>query len=104
AHQVFNTRMSGPTLQDGHVTALANWINALPAWKPTAPADAASAERGRALFQGPRFGCASCHAGAKMTNNATVTVGTGRSFQVPSLRGLGFRGPYLHNGCAATLD
>jgi hypothetical protein len=104
AHQVFNSRMSGPNLQDGHITALANWINALPAWKPTLPADAASAERGRVLFHDPRFNCATCHAGAKMTNNATVDVGTGRKIQVPSLIGLGFRSPYLHNGCAVTID
>src|SRR5262249_15435935 len=76
APQVFNFRMNAPTLQDGHISALANWINAIPAWKPTAPADVASAERGRALFQDTRFGCATCHAGAKMTNNASVDVGT----------------------------
>jgi hypothetical protein len=104
AHQVFNTRMAGPSLQDGHVTALANWINTIPAWKPTAPTDAASSERGRALFHDAKFNCAGCHAGAKMTNNATLDVGTGRRLQVPSLRGVGFRAPYLHDGCAATLD
>jgi hypothetical protein len=26
-----------------------------------------------------------------------------QSLQVPSLRGVGYRAPFLHNGCAATL-
>jgi len=38
-----------------------------------------------------------------MTNNATVDVGTGGAFQVPSLVGIGSRGPFMHNGCAKTL-
>jgi cytochrome c peroxidase len=25
-------------------------------------------------------------------------------FQVPSLRGVGWRAPYMHNGCATTLS
>lgn len=39
----------------------------------------------------------------KLTNNATVDVGTGGAFQVPPLVGLGWRAPFLHDGCAATL-
>jgi cytochrome c peroxidase len=38
-----------------------------------------------------------------MTNTATVDVGTGGSFQVPSLRGLLWRPPYMHDGCASTI-
>lgn len=38
-----------------------------------------------------------------MTNNATVNVGTGAAFQVPSLLGLGRRAPYMHDGCATTV-
>ena len=38
-----------------------------------------------------------------LTNNQTVDVGTSGLFQVPSLRGVGWRPPYLHNGCAPTL-
>jgi cytochrome c peroxidase len=39
----------------------------------------------------------------RLSNNATVTVGTGLSLQVPSLRGVAYRAPFLHNGCAPTL-
>jgi cytochrome c peroxidase len=38
-----------------------------------------------------------------MTNNATVDVGTGHAMQVPSLRGVSWRAPFMHNGCAGTL-
>jgi cytochrome c peroxidase len=34
----------------------------------------------------------------------TVAVNTGGSFQVPSLLGIAWRAPYMHQGCAATLD
>jgi hypothetical protein len=104
AHEVFNVRMSGPSLTELQTDALANWINMIPAWKAGPPADAAASERGRLLFNDMDVGCATCHAGAKMTNNATVAVGTGGSFQVPSLLGVAWRGPFLHEGCAATLD
>jgi hypothetical protein len=30
-------------------------------------------------------------------------VGTGGAFQVPPLVGLGWRAPFLHDGCAGTL-
>jgi cytochrome c peroxidase len=59
--------------------------------------------RGQALFEDARVGCSTCHAGALFTNDATVAVGTGQALQVPSLRGLAFRAPFMHDGCAATL-
>ena len=48
--------------------------------------------------------CASCHAGDKLTNSKNVDVGTGGSFQVPSLVGVAWRRPLLHTGCAETLQ
>jgi hypothetical protein len=103
AHHVFNDRMSGPNLDDDYVGALSKWIDKIPAWKPGTPSDAAAAERGRVLFNSREVGCADCHTGGKLTNNATVDVGTGEKFQVPSLRGIAWRPPFMHNGCAASL-
>ena len=34
---------------------------------------------------------------------AYVDVGTGEPLQVPSLRAIAYRAPYMHNGCALTL-
>ena len=38
-----------------------------------------------------------------LTNNAYADVGTGARLQVPSLHGVSFRTPLMHNGCATTL-
>jgi hypothetical protein len=103
-HEVFEKRMSGPALASDQLGALASWLDARPAL-PHAPApDAAAVARGRALFEDTAgAGCVSCHSGAHYTNNATLDVGTGKALQVPTLIGLAFRAPYLHDGCAATL-
>jgi mono/diheme cytochrome c family protein len=99
---VMTGRMNGPSLDGVRKDALQSWLFALPG--PVAPAaDAAAVDRGRSLFQSSAVGCASCHSGPRYTTAATVDVGTGGSFQVPSLVGVGARAPYLHDGCAATL-
>lgn len=101
--QVYTGRMSGPRLTTSEADAVAQWINAQPA--PAAPPakDPEAVERGRMLFADKDVGCASCHNGPKHTNNQTVDVGTGGSFQVPWLVGLAARAPFLHTGCATTL-
>ena len=100
---VYTTRMNGEVLADGQEGALATWVQNVPA--PPAPSwvDTASAARGQTLFTSSTIGCSGCHAGAKLTNNMTLDVGTGGAFQVPPLMGVGWRAPLLHNGCAATL-
>lgn len=100
---VFTGRMSGPTLSTTQTNQLAQWVESIPA--PAAPTwvDAASAARGATLFATPTIGCSTCHSGAKLTNNLTVDVGTGQPFQVPPLVGVGWRAPFLHDGCATTL-
>ncbi len=100
---VYTKRMSGVALGADQTAALRRWVEAIPA--PPAPSwvDAAAAKRGQAIFERDEVGCAGCHSGAKRTNNGTVDVGTGRAFQVPSLLGVGWRTPLLHDGCAATI-
>jgi mono/diheme cytochrome c family protein len=100
---VFSGRMAGPLLADNQKSALQSWIDTIPALPATAGLDAAAVARGQAVFTDPMVGCATCHAGALMTNNLTTDVGTGQPFQVPSLRGVAWRAPFMHNGCAATL-
>jgi mono/diheme cytochrome c family protein len=85
------------------VQALAGWLDTIPAYKPEAPADPAAVDRGRALFNDPTVGCASCHSGPAMTTRAIVDVGTGAPFKVPSLLGVSYRAPFMHDGCAPTL-
>ncbi len=97
----FVTRMSGPQILEPQEHALEGWLTKIPAPKsPTPPSEAS--RRGESVFQAR--GCATCHGGPMLTNNETVDVGTGEELQVPSLRGLGWRAPYLHHGCAKTMN
>jgi cytochrome c peroxidase len=95
--------MSGPVLGDEQLSVLNKWIDRIPNMPVSKPADAAAVARGDALFHDSVVACSSCHTGARLTNNMTVDVGTGGAFQVPSLRGIAHRAPYIHTGCAATL-
>jgi mono/diheme cytochrome c family protein len=100
--EVLVGRMSSFTPAPEQTDALAHWIDRQPALAANAH-DAAAAERGRELFQSEAVGCATCHAGSKLTNNGFADVGTGAMFQVPSLRGVSFRLPLMHDGCVSTL-
>jgi hypothetical protein len=101
---VFVGRMSGPQLQPEQTDATLRWIDAQPRIARAAVTMTPSIERGRVLFNDPSSAaCSTCHSGPSLTNNTTVDVGTGGKFQVPSLVGIGTRGPFLHNGCAPTL-
>jgi hypothetical protein len=103
AADVYTQRMAGAALDSGQAGALQTWVEAIPA--PPAPTwvNPVAAALGQALFERADVGCASCHSGAKFTNNATLDVGTGQPFQVPPLVGVGWRAPFLHNGCAPAL-
>lgn len=100
---VFRGRMSVPLAVDKPTSdALAQWIDRQSPWAAE-PRDLEQVKRGQELFQSSSTGCASCHAGPLRTNNQTVDVGTGSALQVPALRGVSFRLPVMHDGCAETL-
>lgn len=101
--EVFTARMAGPQLPPDYAGALAGWVDSVPMPQGGLPRDAAAVERGRALFESPDTECATCHNGARLSNNTTVDVGTGLELQVPSLLGVGTRSPLMHHGCAPTL-
>jgi hypothetical protein len=103
ANDVYSSRMSGQTLQPDQLGALEHWVGSIPRPAPPSWVDQAAASRGKALFASAEVGCSGCHVGDKLTNNATMDVGTGGAFQVPPLVGVGWRAPFLHAGCAATL-
>lgn len=98
----FVERMQGERPTDEETALLASWIDGLPELVSTAPVDAAAATHGQELFEGDA-GCIDCHSGSHFTNNVSVDVGTGEALQVPSLLGISMRGPFLHDGRAATL-
>ncbi|MET0389761.1 MAG: c-type cytochrome [Polyangiales bacterium] len=99
---VFVGRMGGVHQTPERAGALEHWMYAIQPPVPLRASDDLAATRGKALFAGEAE-CAKCHSGAKLTNNETVDVGTGLPLQVPSLVGVAYRSPWLHNGCANTL-
>jgi mono/diheme cytochrome c family protein len=84
---------------------LTEWLFSIP--PPPAIRDAAdeSVLRGKELFDSASVGCATCHSGAKLTNNQTVAIDQlgATKLQVPSLVAIGYRAPFMHTGCADTL-
>jgi mono/diheme cytochrome c family protein len=100
---VFSGLMDGPWLAPAETNALGAYLRRLPAPHVSAPGDPAAVSRGKTLFESASVGCSGCHSGSLMTNNTTADVGTGASFQVPSLYDVAVRAPYLHDGRAATL-
>lgn len=98
----YGRRMLGGMQPLPVIQATAAWVESIPPLPHGAPADSAAVARGKELFEGAAQGCTTCHSGSLTTNNATVTL-TDRAVQVPWLRGVAFRGPWLHNGCATTL-
>lgn len=102
-NEVFVGRMGHPSVLPGQALALSKWLDTIP--RPAArDADAAAAARGKELFEKSTVGCAGCHAGPMLTNNTSADVGTGHRFQVPSLVGIAARAPFMHDGCARTLE
>jgi hypothetical protein len=100
---VMQGRMGGPELTSEQNQALAHYLDVLPAMPAPSVASTPSIERGKAVFNDPAGGCATCHSGARFSNNQTVDLGVGQNLQVPGLVGLWARAPYLHDGCAKTL-
>ena len=65
------------------------------------PVDPNAVSRGAEVFQASA--CAECHGGPLFTSNFLEDVGTGGDRQVPSLIGVGTRGPWMSSGCAKTM-
>lgn len=82
------------------VDAFERWVDAIPA--VPGPHDGPAVDRGRVVFDSA--GCAECHAGEARTNNVSMNIGTGGSFQVPALYEIVYHAPYFHDGSVGTLE
>lgn len=109
--------MIGPVPSDDDVRAMVAYLDELrPPPNPHAAAAAkdatlqAAVERGRAIFQGSKAGCASCHSGPHFTDGEIHDVGLGSEkdkydgFNTPSLIGVFRKVRLLHDGRAKTLE
>jgi hypothetical protein len=98
--EVFDHRMGQGAATAADVKAVVEWLDGLPQL-PQEPGREAGSP-GRLAFEKAK--CQDCHAGDKLQSGGSHDVGTGGKFQVPSLRGVGVRAPFMHNGCASTLE
>ncbi len=102
--QTLETRMGGEPASPAQVAQLAGWLDAIADLPGPSPRDEAASRRGAALFEDPEVGCATCHPGPRGTDGQAHDVGTGGRFVTPPLAGIAARAPYLHDGCAQTLE
>lgn len=100
-HEVSEKRMGNRGLTAGEEKAFVSWLDGLPAL-PATEKEGTEIDPGRLAFE--KAGCDTCHSGERFTNDAGANVGTGGTFQVPSLTGLRYRAPFMHDGCATTVD
>jgi mono/diheme cytochrome c family protein len=103
--EVFVARMGGINESPERLDGLKRFLFA---FQPIARLRDASDEavgRGQVLFESAETGCTTCHNGDRFTNNRSFDVGTRSqmALQVPSLVGVGYRAPFMHDGCAETL-
>jgi hypothetical protein len=102
---VFVRRMGLTRPPASNLGHLSRWLESLRPPIPMVDSDSDAAVRGRSLFESSQVGCTECHAGPNVAKSSNVDVGPepGQAFQVPALRGVGYRAPFMHDGCAPTL-
>lgn len=101
--EVFVTRMGGAEQGEPRIRAMENWVDQIPAPAAMRSPNDEAALRGKLIFESEAVGCLDCHSGPMYTNNQNADVGRGKSLQVPTLVGVAWRAPFMHDGCAATL-
>jgi YVTN family beta-propeller protein len=108
--EVFVGRMGGVIQSPERMETLQDWVFQRPIFRPNqdqlmAESDLEAVARGKALFESTKVGCATCHSGDTLTDNKNYNVGTSdRGLQVPSLVGISTHPPFMHDGCAQTLE
>jgi len=100
ADEVRGQRMGGTPQNSERLNALQEWIFSVPPPNPASVPSDSLAAQGAALFT--QLGCDSCHAGLAYASNGFSDFGQG-PLQVPSLRGVALRAPYMHDGRSADL-
>ncbi len=97
-------RMGGRPVSENVAEGLLTWMDGLAPVRVTPSGNADAIARGEALFFSPDLACASCHAGPAYTSAGAQDIGHGMPLETPSLVGVGGRGPWMHDGCALTLE
>lgn len=98
--EVFEQRMGGVAQSEARVGALTSWLDTLTPPSGIRQEQESLVALGRELYFSAEVACASCHnAEPKAYFVGTSTV----PLHAPSLTGIAYRAPFMHNGCAPTL-
>jgi mono/diheme cytochrome c family protein len=100
SNEVYTHRMGGNMQSDERAAAFERWLFAAVREPAGTDVDETLRAEGEALFVD--LGCATCHSGSRMTNDQTVEF-RGKRLQVPSLRRVALRPPYMHDGRSTDL-
>ena len=100
SNEVYTHRMGGAKQSDERAAAFERWLFSAERAPANTPVESSLRDEGQALFA--TYGCDTCHKGSRMTNDETVDV-RGKKLQVPSLRRVSLRPPFMHDGRAEDL-
>ena len=110
----FTSTMKGRPISEDEVEDVLAYLKTLePPPNPFREADGSlteAAQRGKAVFEGPKAACADCHSGPLFTDGEVHDLGLGAEndrytgFNTPSLRGAYRKIRYLHDGRAKSLE
>lgn len=113
-HNSLTVTMLGERPTEKQTEALVAYLDTLQAppnpFREAGGSFAAAAARGKRIFESVKAGCANCHHGPYLTDNAVRDVGLGsegdayEGFNTPSLRNVYRKVRLLHRGQARSLD
>lgn len=101
AGEVHTHRMGAAFQSEERTSAFADYVFAIPPPNPERAPDDALVVRGAEVFVAA--GCDSCHSDAQLTAGKTAEI-RGKHLQVPPLRGIALRPPYMHDGRSEDLE
>lgn len=100
SNEVYTHRMGGAKQSDARAAAFERWLFSTKRAAAGTEVDDTMRADGEALFVD--YGCVTCHSGSRLTNDETVEF-RGKLVQVPSLRRVALRPPYMHDGRTTDL-
>lgn len=98
-------RMGGHGLSASDTRAIQAFVDFEPGVDvPTRGSNDAAIARGKAIFEREDVGCATCHSGARLTDNLNHDLYGLTAVNTPGLVGVMATAPYLHDGSAKDLE
>ncbi len=101
AGEVHTHRMGAAFQSEERTAAFADYVFAIPTTNPERSPEDPLVVRGAEVFVAAN--CDSCHSDVQLAAGKTAEI-RGKDLQVPPLRGIALRPPYMHDGRSADLE